>query len=413
MAYSDEILADSPTVYYELDESSGTTVSDSSGNGNAGTVSGTYSWGATGLITSGTALDLTNGIVDFGTILSAKSTLTVEFWFNADDVTTRQVLFEAGAHAVGTVIYLDAGSLYALNTQSSGTADNKYISTAVSTGTTYHVVVVVDGSTSIELFLDAVSQGSETISGNATGSDGGAIGGMDATPSSGNAAFHDGDVAVSAGDYPFNGRIDEFAGYLTALSSTRVQAHYDEGTGGGTTISGTGAVTDSGETVSASGAVTVSGTGAVTDAGEAVASTGAVSVSGTGSLTDAGETISGTSASVRTGTGSLTDGQETISGAGAATVSGSGSIQDSGETISATGETLISGSASVTESGEVVDAAGAVLISGSGSLTDSGETIAGFQTVNILATLDASLSDVFTLECTLTDAFTLETTLTD
>lgn len=38
MAYRDEILADSPAVYYEFEEPSGTTVADSSGNGKTGTI---------------------------------------------------------------------------------------------------------------------------------------------------------------------------------------------------------------------------------------------------------------------------------------------------------------------------------------------------------------------------------------
>lgn len=36
MGYADEILADSPLVYWRLGESSGTAVTDSSGNGRDG-----------------------------------------------------------------------------------------------------------------------------------------------------------------------------------------------------------------------------------------------------------------------------------------------------------------------------------------------------------------------------------------
>lgn len=49
MTYSSEVLADAPVVFYKLAEPSGTTATDSSGNGHTGTYSGAPTLGAAGL----------------------------------------------------------------------------------------------------------------------------------------------------------------------------------------------------------------------------------------------------------------------------------------------------------------------------------------------------------------------------
>jgi len=49
MTLSTEILADSPENYYRLNETSGTTAADSSGNARAGTINGPPSMAVAGI----------------------------------------------------------------------------------------------------------------------------------------------------------------------------------------------------------------------------------------------------------------------------------------------------------------------------------------------------------------------------
>ena len=61
--YYDEVMADSPALYWRLGESSGTTAADASGNARPGIYAGSLTRGTTGLITgdSDTALTIPNG----------------------------------------------------------------------------------------------------------------------------------------------------------------------------------------------------------------------------------------------------------------------------------------------------------------------------------------------------------------
>ncbi len=64
MAYADVVLADSPLAYYRLGESSGTTMTDSSGNGRHGTYVGSPTLGAAGLVPGDTCADF-DGVNDY------------------------------------------------------------------------------------------------------------------------------------------------------------------------------------------------------------------------------------------------------------------------------------------------------------------------------------------------------------
>jgi hypothetical protein len=54
MSYSSVVLGDNPGGYWPLNETSGRTATDQSGNGNNGTYSGTYTLGQTGLLAAST-----------------------------------------------------------------------------------------------------------------------------------------------------------------------------------------------------------------------------------------------------------------------------------------------------------------------------------------------------------------------
>ena len=141
--------------------------------------------------------------------------------------------------------------------------------------TVYHVVATKNGATA-HLYVNGVdvasSRGNSTMTNNTN-----ALG------------IGVSDITVGGINGFLPGRIDECVLYSTALSSTRVLAHYNAGV----QVFGTGAVSGGGSTTEAgqkngSGTVSVSGAGGVSSAGAKNAA-GRASVSGGGNTTGVGK----------------------------------------------------------------------------------------------------------------------------
>src|SRR5687768_508944 len=79
MAYADDVTAKTPTMYWKLDETSGTTAADASGNGNTGTYNGTYTQQVAQLIDDGSyGVDFTDGYIRRANIVGG--TMTAIAW---------------------------------------------------------------------------------------------------------------------------------------------------------------------------------------------------------------------------------------------------------------------------------------------------------------------------------------------
>ena len=236
--YEGTVLTSAPAAYWRLGEASGTSVIDETAGGLDGTYLGTPTLGTTGLITdpSNTAVEF-NGtdaavhipdatIINTGGPYEAK---TIELWFDADDVTSRQVLYEQGGSARGLNIYLLNGSLYYsawnINTDDITTPwGPEWVSTPVNVGETYHVVMVYEYPNRLEAYLDGVSVGAAAgpVGRLFSHSRDTGIGAMLDT-----ARFHD---LNSAGDgFYFDGVMDEVAVYNAALSNTEIAEHHFAG----------------------------------------------------------------------------------------------------------------------------------------------------------------------------------------
>lgn len=91
-AYNSEVLADSPLLYYKLDETGGSTANDSSGNGRHASLNGTFSLNQAGLGNAPRACNFNNGYLNFtndGVMITsgmAFNTLTFEFWAKVNGV---------------------------------------------------------------------------------------------------------------------------------------------------------------------------------------------------------------------------------------------------------------------------------------------------------------------------------------
>ncbi|NND02660.1 MAG: hypothetical protein HKN91_07725 [Acidimicrobiia bacterium] len=237
--YSAEVLADSPAVYWRLDETAGSTAVDVVG-GVDGTYTGGVLLGLVGLVTDGTSagLDGVDGFVDvpdsalinLGGPIEERS---IELWFSAADVTSRQVIYEEGGNSRGINIYVEDGNLYfgAWNRTNNGDGTTPwaggeiFLSTPVATDTIHHVVLTLD-QPSDELL--GYINGVEVVSSGgigrlyAHGADIG-IGAMN-----NQARFVSGGQTGSG--FYLDGQIDEVAVYNSVLSAARVAAHYSSGT---------------------------------------------------------------------------------------------------------------------------------------------------------------------------------------
>ena len=225
------ILDDSPEAYWNLAETAGTNIDNQGSIGSAvdGTTTGGPTLGAAALyLGGGSSIDFdgTNDGIDIPDDAAINTATyaerTVELVFNADDVTTRQVLYEEGATVNGLTIYLDGGNVYVTGEDDGNWVDAN-ISASVSTGTTYHIAFVFDQpNNSFTGYLDGVNIGSVTVGNQVFPSHSGNIG-IGYAPDG--VQFHDGEDG--AGGYYFDGRISDVALYNTALTQTQLQERSD------------------------------------------------------------------------------------------------------------------------------------------------------------------------------------------
>ncbi|MGE0172668.1 MAG: LamG-like jellyroll fold domain-containing protein [Oligoflexales bacterium] len=246
-SYDTEVLADSPNFYWRLGETSGTTAVDIGSAGHNGTYVNSPTLNATSIVpeNANSAMQL-SGTNNVHMEVSSHSQLTngdfptrtMELWFNANDVTKRQILFESGSGTRGHSIYIEDGNVYVNSWRSS--SDNRYKYQAISAGQTYHVVLewneAAAGGTSapptegwlngVKFMNDGVVTAASSIASHSNDS---GIGGV-----AGNARFADDTTTCNAtigygSTCPFNGVIDEVVVYNTLLSEQRIKDHYYAG----------------------------------------------------------------------------------------------------------------------------------------------------------------------------------------
>lgn len=236
--YSSTVLADTPDVYWRLDETSEAVAADIV-NGVDGAYTNGVSLGQPGLVGDGAAPGF-DGIDDYVAVPDSslinlggpRETRTIELWFEADEVSSRQVVYEEGGNSRGINIYIEDGSLVfgAWNRTAHGDGTTPwpggevFLPTPVAAGTAYHVVLTLDQPADE---LRGYLNGTPVVS--ATG-----IGRLYA---------HSADIGIGAmnnqarfaaggqtgSGYHFGGRIDEVAVYNSVLSGARIAVHYTAG----------------------------------------------------------------------------------------------------------------------------------------------------------------------------------------
>ena len=220
--YSNAVLADSPTFYYGLDETSGTTATDGSGAGHSGTYTGSVTLGVAGATGQGdTAVSLASGAFVNSNYIppSAPAVFTLEAWVDIP------ATIPAGTHPTilgysntssthqGFDWYLNSDA--SSNVQVATTANSGFVSNtvpAISLNAWHYMVVTYDGS-NVCAYVDGQQQLCQALTGTLVLDPGNTIE-AGATPGPGGTAT--GGI-----------ELDDVAYYTTALSPARVLAHYE------------------------------------------------------------------------------------------------------------------------------------------------------------------------------------------
>ncbi len=243
-SYRAEVLADSPTAYLRLGESTGTNAADEQA-AHAGTYVNAPTLAVLGGVADGNpAVSLTAGSshrVDWttlGTLGASLLTCTLECWVKT---TTTSLACLMGTVATGTsdivAIYLnsqaetdvDGSTEFHVRGNSSATR-KAYTTTSIYDGRWHHLVCRVDSATALSIFVDGVSQ-SLTYSVAQT-----VVGGINFT----HAMMIGARNVRGTPDRYATATIDEVAVYPTQLADARIAAHWRVGSARLAALSGVG-----------------------------------------------------------------------------------------------------------------------------------------------------------------------------
>jgi hypothetical protein len=225
VSYVATVLADSPVAFWELNELTGTTANDSSGNALSGTYTGGYTLGAVPPVNAPGAvlLDGSSGYVNCGTpaALNLTAAWTLEAWVYLTSTPSGSALIaEAYTGGANSVLYMLA-FVTAGGSPASTLAGGYYASSTwhaiagptPSLNTWHHTAVTWDGTT-LRLYLDGIQV---------------ATGVPSSPPVSSMDGVYLGQSWDIAGSPYLPGRMACAAIYGTALSAARILAHYNAG----------------------------------------------------------------------------------------------------------------------------------------------------------------------------------------
>jgi len=215
----------SPYAWYHLNETSGTAVSDSSGNGRNGTTVNSPSWVA-GKLNNSIQLNGSSQYINLGTIapFERTSNFSIEAWIYPNNVSSAGgIISKAKATAPynGWTIYISGTKLKA---QLINTDPGNLIfitgSTILTDNTWYHIVVTYNGSSTaagLKMYINGVLEtptvNQNSLSASILSSESTNIG------------------LLQTGANPFKGKIDELVIYNQTLNQSTIDFRYNSGTG--------------------------------------------------------------------------------------------------------------------------------------------------------------------------------------
>jgi hypothetical protein len=166
--YSATVLADHPVAYWRMDETTGTTMADATGNANNGHYAGIYTLGQPGAIGGGSAAVAFDGQSGAASVLSSTSlqvnTVTIEAWINKRADTEYGVYVAKNVEPGGGA---GSGWFQLLNSHHNGKLEFRVTSdgspsvvsnSTLALNTWYYVVATYDGSTA-KLYVNGKPDG--------------------------------------------------------------------------------------------------------------------------------------------------------------------------------------------------------------------------------------------------------------
>lgn len=226
-AYQMNLLLDPVTMYWPMNETTGTIVYDYSGHGNTGAYYGTPTLGISGVVgfigeTSVSFPGSSGNSIGASYATSAPSTFSVSICFRTKAITGGELVGFGNSQVGESTVYVAA--LYVNNTgyviyimNSGGTLITLSSLHSYNDGNN-HYVVITQNTTNIVMYVDAVIQSSST-------------GAFSITPVSGGGFWRVGGDsmqfwATDSSSYYLQGTIGEFLLYPFAMNSTRVTSIY-------------------------------------------------------------------------------------------------------------------------------------------------------------------------------------------
>lgn len=225
LAYSLQVMADSPVLYWKFNESSGTTAIDSA---TGGLYPGTYTrdkllMSGPGLISdSGTSLLLPaakstpiSGVISTPSPINTADPWTITALVKPAGIPSQGAgyIFQLGRDGFGVpecYVLDDGAGTFKIIVGRSGVTAIITSATSWAYGTRLHIVVTRNGMSNINLRINGVNQGSAAYA-------------FDAQTT----ALRVGMCAFSgANSNHMNGAIDNFAAFSTYISTSRTDAHY-------------------------------------------------------------------------------------------------------------------------------------------------------------------------------------------
>ncbi|MBP9751907.1 MAG: LamG domain-containing protein [Candidatus Moranbacteria bacterium] len=203
--------------YWKLDDASGTSASDASGNANTGTLTNGPTW-TTGQIGGATSFDGTDDYITVpdGNSLDLTSDMTISVWANADNWTGEGNISTLVKKDLNYILRKDAdagtgGSGLKLLWWDGTNLLAQRVSTLPTTGAWHHIVGVIESNSTRKIYVDgALQSGTDYSSAQARV--------LTANLSIGN--------HQSAGTESFDGKMDEVRIYNRALSADEVVKLY-------------------------------------------------------------------------------------------------------------------------------------------------------------------------------------------
>jgi len=220
VTYQSVVLADNPAGFWRLDETSGATAADSSGNGTTLNYAGTFTVNQAPLITAGRAALLNSGTARKLTstaIFNANGKVTLEAWVKTTTAVNGEIICSDDTTGSRYFQWIIDGAGH-MTVTLFDTAVGTHARTgaiAVNDNLRHHLVATYDGAT-IRLYVDGAEDGTGTA----------AV----FTLATANSNICIGERFSGGADSNFLvGTFDEVAIYTSALSAARVLAHYNAG----------------------------------------------------------------------------------------------------------------------------------------------------------------------------------------